>query len=177
MYKRNSIKKLGRKTAHRKSLIRNQLRSIIQSGKLKTSSVKAKVLKGELESILSRIKSSEEGDICLMRELVVLLGSKELARKTIEVGKKSDIKVCIKKVGFRVGDNSELSIVEILGFKTKVKDKKEAKDTKKVSSKENEKELPIEEDHKRGILNIGRKNIKDGVKPIKKERARSRAGI
>jgi ribosomal protein L17 len=42
MYKRKSIKKLGRTTSHRKALIKNQLRSVLSTGKVKTSTVKAR---------------------------------------------------------------------------------------------------------------------------------------
>ena len=56
MYKRKSIKKLGRTHSHRKALIKNLLRSILKSGYIQTSSVKAKVLRGELESIFNKVK-------------------------------------------------------------------------------------------------------------------------
>lgn len=173
MYKRNSIKKLGKKTSHRKALINNQLRSLMQSGKIRTSSVKAKVIKGEISSIFSKVRNSSEKDLSLYRSLLEVFGKKELVLKVFEIGKK-DSKVSIKKVGFRVGDNTEMSEVEILGFKSKPKVKKSTKVEKK---EEVEEEVKKEEVKKGGILNLGRKSVSKGVTTVKKERVRTRSGL
>jgi large subunit ribosomal protein L17 len=182
MYKRKSIKKLGRTTSHRKALIKNQLRSVLSSGKVKTSTVKAKVLKGELESMFNNIKKSKENDINLIRHLKEILGSDELVKKAIELGKKDGVKVSIKKVGFRDGDNTEMSVVEIEGFKTEQKKEvKKGKKKEKKEEKQEEQESVIEqkeiEEKKKGILNLGRKPVVQKTAPIKKERARTRSGL
>ncbi|HPP18378.1 MAG TPA: L17 family ribosomal protein [Candidatus Dojkabacteria bacterium] len=182
MYKRKSIKKLGRTASHRKALIKNQLRSVLSTGKIKTSTVKAKVLKGELESMFNNIKKSKENDINLIRQLKKILGSDELVKKAIELGKKDGVKVTIKKVGFRDGDNTEMSVVEIEGFKTE--QKKEVKKGKKKEEKE-EKQEELEnvieqkkvEEKKKGILNLGRKPAVQKTAPVKKERVRTRSGL
>ena len=176
MYKRNSIKKLGRKRSHRKALVRNLLRSIMQSGKVNTSSVKAKVLRGELTSILSKAKNSDEKDISLLRDMLTIFGNKELVKKVFEIAKKDSTKVSIKKVGFRAGDNTEMSLVEISGFKIKSKSKKQSKKEEK-EEKEEKVEIKKVEEKKRGILNLGRKNVSKEVTTVKKERARSRSGL
>jgi len=182
MYKRKSIKKLGRTTSHRKALIKNQLRSVLSTGKIKTSTVKAKVLKSELESMFNNIKKSKEDDINLIRQLKGILGSDELVKKAIELGKKDEVKVTIKKVGFRDGDNTEMSVVEIEGFKTE--QKKEVKKGKKKEKKEEEQEeleSVIEqkeiEEKKKGILNLGKKATVQKTAPVKKERVRTRSGL
>jgi len=176
MYKRNSIKKLGRKSSHRKALVKNLLRSIMQSGKVNTSSVKAKVLRGELTSILSKAKNSDEKDISLLRDMLTIFGNKELVKKVFEIAKKDSTKVSIKKVGFRAGDNTEMSLVEISGFKIKSKSKKQSKKEEK-EEKEEKVEIKKVEEKKRGILNLGRKNVSKEVTTVKKERARSRSGL
>ncbi|OGC47507.1 hypothetical protein A3J98_01445 [candidate division WS6 bacterium RIFOXYC1_FULL_33_10] len=175
MYKRNSVKKLGRKKSHRESLVRNLLRSAMLNGKVKTSSVKAKVLKGQLTSVFNKVRKSKEGDVRLIRDLMVTFGNMDLVKKVIEIAKKDTTKVTIKKIGFRAGDNTEVSLVEITGFKGKAKSKKGSK----VEKKEEEEvvEVKQEEEKKKGILNLGRKNISKGITPLKKERARSRSGL
>ena len=176
MYKRKKVKKLGRTTSHRKALIKNQLRSIMQSGKVRTSSVKAKVLKGELDSIFQKIRNTKEEDLILTRYLLKIFGDINLVKKVQEVGKISTSKITIKKIGYRVGDNTEMSIVEIAGFKSKVKPsiKTKASDEEKV---EDVVEPKQDGEKKKGILNLGRKSISKKIEPIKKERARSRSGI
>ena len=176
MYKRNSIKKLGRTSSHRKALIQNQLRSIITSGKVKTSSVKAKVLRGELESILNRVRVSSEGDLSLTRKLNEIFGNKDLVKKVMEIGRKTTAGITVKKVGFRIGDNTQMSVVEISGFKGKAKSAKG--DGKKGEKKEADVvETKVGEEKKKGILNLGKKAVSKKVEPLKRERARTRSGI
>ncbi len=176
MYKRNSIKKLGRTHSHRKALIQNQLRSILTNGKVKTSSVKAKVLRGELESVFNTIKLSKEGDLSLIRKLSDMFGNKDLIKKVMEIAKKETSKISIKKIGFRIGDNTEMSVVEIAGFKGKPKDKKKI-GTEKKEKEEEVIETKKDEEIKKGILNLGRKTLSKKIEPMKKERARSRSGL
>lgn len=179
MYKRINLKKLGRTHSHRKALKQNQVRSILESGKVRTSSVKAKVLRGELESLLNLVKVSKEGDISLIRRLHEVLGKDELVKRIFELGKKDSTKVTIKKIGYRVGDNTQESVVEISGFKSK-KDSVKKKSTKKVEKEEEKKEVVEKKEFKedkKGILNLGKKTVSKKVEPMKKERAKSRSGL
>jgi len=179
MYKRNSIKKLGRTHSHRKALIQNQLRSILKSGSVNTSSVKAKVLRGELESVFNKVRLSKDGDLVLTRELHKIFGDDSLVKKVFEIGKKEGSKITVKKIGFRAGDNTEISKVEITGFKVKPKSKKKGEDSKesKEVKKEIEKVVVKEPEEKKGILNLGRKSVSKKVEPMKRERARTRSGL
>lgn len=178
MYKRINLKKLGRTHSHRKALKQNQVRSILESGKVRTSSVKAKVLRGELESLLNLVKVSKEGDILVIRKLNEVLGKDELVKKIFELGKNDSTKVTVKKIGYRAGDNSQESIVEISGFKSK-KDLGKKKEGVKKVKKEEEKIVEKKEfkEEKRGVLNLGKKTVSKKIEPIKKERAKSRSGL
>lgn len=179
MYKRNSVKKLGRTHSHRKALIQNQARSIVSFGKVRTTSVRAKVLKAEIESLIEKVHASKDGDITLLRELNEILGKKDLVKGMLELGKKEDIKVSIKKIGFRPGDNTEMSTVEIIGFKAKEVGKKKTtkKDQKGEEKKEEIKETKIDGEKKKSIINLGKKDVTKKAEPIKKERARTRSGL
>jgi large subunit ribosomal protein L17 len=174
MYKRVKTKKLGRTHSHRKALVLNMLRSIVKSGSVKTTTPKAKVLKNEVESLLAKVKNTKDGDLALRRKLQTILGDSESVKKLLEV---KDTSVVVKKVGFRSGDNSEISVVEIKGLKGK---KAKVSGKKEVSKKDvevEEKTVPsIEEPKKRNILDLGRKSVKKATS-IKKERAKSRSGL
>ena len=102
-------KKLGRKASHRKSLRYNLIRSLVRSGKVETTSVKAKVLKSDFESLVNSIK---DFDVNTTRKLMTVLGSKDLVAKL--KGWDQPISVRIRKIGFRDGDNAEMSRVTIL---------------------------------------------------------------
>ncbi len=179
MYKRINLKKLGRTHSHRKALKQNQLRSILESGKVRTSSVKAKVLRGELESLLNLVKVTKEGDLSLIKRLNQILGKQALVKRVMELGKKESTKVTIKKVGYRVGDNSEESVVEIVGFNGKKEDAKKKvvkKDQKEKKKEEIEEKKEVIEKRK-SFANLGTKSVSKKVEPLKKERAKSRSGL
>jgi len=176
MHKRIATKKLGRKTSHRKALIFNQLRSLVESGKIRTTSPKAKVMKGQIESLISKVRTTKDGDLNLRRRLQIVFGNTELVNRFIDIAKKDDTKVTLKKMGFRAGDNAEVSSLEIKGLKVKeVKKVTKAK----VEPKEVEDKKPvIDEEKKRGILDFGgKKSVTKGVAPVSKERAKSRSGL
>lgn len=139
MYKRVKLKKLGRKRSHRVSLIQNQMRTLFNTGILKTTTTKAKAVKSVTQSLLSDIEGGEI-DLATRRKLKKVLGSKELIEKAINYVKNEESGVRIRKVGFRAGDNAQMSRIELIGFEGKrkrkvVKKDKEEKETKPQESK------------------------------------------
>lgn len=174
MHKRAKTKKLGRTHSHRKALVMNMLRSVVKNGSVKTTTPKAKVLKNEIESLLSKVKNSNEGDLSLRRKLQEILGDTAMVKKLLEV---KDTSVVVKKVGFRDGDNSEMSVIEIEGLKVKKAKSTIKKKAEKKEIEEVEKSTTIaEEPKRRNILDLGKKSVKE-VASVKKERAKSRSGL
>jgi len=174
MYKRRKIKKLGRTKTHRKSLINNQLKTLFEFGYVRTTTPKAKVLRTNAESLIS--KSSDT--LSFNRTILDILGKKDLVKKFTEYSKGEKKGVKIIKLGFRPGDMSEMSRVELIGFKKakRSESKKEGKKeeiTKEVVNKKKEKRNIIEE--------ITKRAPKVAVKKVdsipKKERAKSRSGL
>ena len=177
MYKRVKTKKLGRTASHRKALILNQVRSLIESGSVKTTTPKAKILRNEVESLIAKVKNTKDGDLSLRRRLQVVLGNSELVKRFLQAAKSSSVSVTLKKVGFRDGDNSEVSIVEVKGLKVKKSKVSGKKETEKKEIEVEEKKAPVQEESmKRNILNLGKKSVKEAA-TIKKERAKSRSGL
>ena len=176
MNKRTSGAKLGRKKSCREALIRNQMRSLFRSGFIVTTTPKAKALKSEVESFLSKIK---EDSLETKRKMHSTLGDSSLVEKASELVKKGENKVGIIKIGFRDGDNAETSKVTLLGFEDLFGKKKKRKTGKKEEKKKGETEYVEEKkDDKvleKGQADKGKLNIKE--KFLSKERARSRSGI
>lgn len=170
MYKRMGIKKLGRKKAHRESLIRNQMRGLFTTGALRTTTPKAKVMKSKAQSLIAQMKK-EEITLERRRRLQTMFGNTELVQKAIKYSKKTNTGVSIVKVGFRAGDNAEMSRIELIGFKTKKK-------TKKVVKKEEEVKDIVDKDINKDIAKRKVSKIrKTKVRTVKKERAKSRSGL
>ncbi len=176
MNKRISGAKLGRKKSCREALIRNQMRSLFMNGFIVTTTPKAKALKSEVESFLSKMK---EDSLHNKRKMYSVLGKTSLVDKASELVKKGETKIGIIKVGFRDGDNAETSKVTLLGFENLFGKKKKSQIGKKEEKKKGETEFVEEKkDDKileKGQTDKGKLNIKDRF--VSKERARSRSGI
>ncbi len=180
MNKRTSGAKLGRKKSGREALIRNQIRSLFTYGFLVTTTPKAKALKSEVESFLSK---TSEDSLQTQRTLYSVLGNASLVQKASKLLKEGENKVGIIKVGFRDGDNAETSKVSLLSYedvfgkkkksvRSKKKDKKEEKKKGETEFVEEKKDDKVVE---KGEVDKSKLNIKDRF--INKERARSRSGI
>lgn len=170
MYKQIKKKKLGRKKSHRESLIRNLVRSLFNNNYIVTTTPKAKVLKQKASSLIEKGKNPKD-TLSFRRELDVILGGEELVKKYFDYIKKDNIGVGFVRVGFRDGDNAEVSRVFLLGL-----DKKKKKVSKE--DKEEEKHEKQEGDIQKRRIELDVDKRVDKTAVIKKtERARSRAGI
>lgn len=185
MRKRNSIKKLGRKVQHRKSLIRNQLDILFSKGILNTTSVKAKVIKKEAETLIG--EANKRG-VESFNSIRFFQNKLNLRESIINLGKyvKGDKKaVKIVKTGFRKGDNAETSQLLLVDFERiiekkvkKIKDKKE-QEKKDVNENINEESKEKLNKPKKDEDNIAKRFSKSISKTLggNKERARSRSGL
>ena len=175
MRKRNAVKKLGRKSSNRKSLIKSQLITLFTNGKLETTSVKAKVMKANAQSIIESVKNSTDA-LALYRSLFSTFCSTTVVSKTQKYVAEATAGVKIVKVGFRKGDNAELSELTLIDF-TKVFPKKDKKNLKTTDSKiegSSKADKSVKKDS-----NITEKISKTLTQTFtgKKERARSRSGL
>ncbi len=170
MYKRNKVKKLGRTRSHREALISNQLKTLFEYGYVKTTTPKAKVLKTRADRLISKYSDS----LSFRREIGEILGSKKLVDLYIKYAKKESKGVKILKVGFRPGDMSEVSRVELLNFKEKKIAKQES--VEKKEKKEKKKESNKAVDQKILSRNKQKVSVKKNMR-VSKERAKSRSGL
>ncbi len=168
MYKRVKKVKLGRKVAHRESLRRNLLRSLFEKNSLVTTTPKAKVLKNDAMSLIS--KGVKGSSLDFTREMMNILGNKELVRKFNEYVKKDEIGVEIVKIGFRSGDNAEKSRVVLKGTQKK----------KKIVKKEKEQDIEEKKDERKS-MNVHKvdnnKKIDKTAVMKKTARANTRSGL
>lgn len=169
MYKGVKKAKLGRKASGRKLLIINLERALFTNGQIVTTTPKAKVLKSKVERLVSRLKDTKNV-LVLRRELKKILGSDVLVTKALEYGKGERVGVIIRKVGFRKGDNAEVSRVQLIGMEKK---KKVVKRGKKEDKKKKEPKVDVKELERKSE----QKSIDKNTVVKKKERAKSRSGL
>jgi large subunit ribosomal protein L17 len=109
---------LGRKTAHRKSMLSNMASSLIQHKRIATTLAKAKALQVYVEPILTK---SKEDTTHSRRVVFSLLQNKEIVTELFkEVAEKIANRpggyTRILRTGFRLGDNAEMCIIELVDY-------------------------------------------------------------
>ena len=132
-------RKLGRKIANRKSLMRNLAASLVLFEKVDTTEAKAK----EVRSVVERlIAISKKQDLASYRHLLSFFYDENAAKKVyVELSKRYEDRTSgflrLYHIGNRLGDNSRMMRMELV-------DRKVFAPVKKVKSKE-ETELSAED--------------------------------
>lgn len=109
---------LGRKTAHRRSMLSNMACSLIEHKRINTTVAKAKALKQFLEPLVTRAK---EDTTHSRRVVFSTLGNKYAVTELFrEVGPKVATRnggyTRIIRTGNRLGDNAEMCMIELVDF-------------------------------------------------------------
>jgi large subunit ribosomal protein L17 len=114
----NTNNSLGRKTAHRKAMLSNMAVSLILYKRIKTTTAKAKALRGFIEPILT--KSKEDSTHARRLAFNSLQNKGAVTELFKEVSPKiTDRKggyTRILKLGTRAGDAAELCYIELVDF-------------------------------------------------------------
>lgn len=127
---------LGRKTAHRKAMLSNMATSLILHKRISTTLAKAKELKKYLEPLVTRAKEDTTHN---RRMTFSYLRSKEAIIELFggiieKVATRPGGYTRIIKTGFRLGDNAEMCIIELVDYnELMLKDSKPAKKTTRRS--------------------------------------------
>ncbi len=116
MRHRKKVVKLGRKAEHRKMMIRNLVTSLLKYERIETTTAKAKAMRPWVDKIINLAK---KGDLSSKRRVFSYLTDKEVAYKIIREASerykdRNSGYTRIYRVGFRRGDNAELSIIELV---------------------------------------------------------------
>lgn len=180
MYKRNGIKKLGRTKSHRDALIKNQIRSLLKAGSLKTTTPKAKVLRQKVSKFINKAVRISENKVIFNRTVEEYIGKGVEKTNLQKVLDSKDFSVSMVKIGFRDGDNAEVTRVSLPALmKTKKKVTKSAqKDDDKKGGKKKTKS-DNKDDSRKSFTNTEKKTKKevDTKGHAEGPRARSRSGL
>ena len=109
--------KLSRDSAHRKSLLRNLSRELIEHERIKTSQAKAKAVKPEVEKLITLAKA---GDLHARRQALSALGQDRfLVHKLFEeiaprYAERPGGYTRIVKLGPRRSDSTEMVLLELV---------------------------------------------------------------
>lgn len=130
-------RKLGVTTKHRKSMLRNMVTDLFRNERLKTTDTRAKEIRRVAEKIITMAK---EGSLHKRRLAGAYVRDKEVLKKLFdELGQKFKDRpggyTRITKLGFRKGDNTPISVIELVEEEYKPSKKKKTAPKKKTTPK------------------------------------------
>jgi len=108
--------KLSRDAAHRKALMRNLCREMIQHERIQTSQAKAKAVKPQLEKLITLGK---RGGLAARRQAIAELRDVAMVKKLFEVlgpryKEREGGYTRVLKAGFRYGDSAARAVIEFV---------------------------------------------------------------
>lgn len=127
------VNHLGRKTAHRKAMLSNMACSLIEHKRINTTVAKAKALRGFVEPLLTKAKTDSTHS---RRTVFSYLGNKEVVAELFrEVAPKIADRpggyTRIIRTGYRLGDNAEMCMIELVDFNEIYTNEKAKKTTRR----------------------------------------------
>ena len=116
MRHRNGLRKLNRTSEHRQAMLRNMCVSLLQHESIKTTVPKAKELRRVVEPLITLAKVSS---VANRRLAFARLRDRDIVTKLFnELGPRFQTRpggyTRILKMGFRVGDNAPMALVELV---------------------------------------------------------------
>lgn len=111
-----TLRKLGRPTAHRKAMLRNQVTSLLRSGRIETTVTRAKETQRMAEKMITLGK---RGDLHARRQVLAYVYDEDVVKKLFDevapkYAERNGGYTRVLKVGPRRGDGSEMAIIELV---------------------------------------------------------------
>lgn len=137
----SKLPKLNRDSNSRKSLFREQLKSLIEHGKLTTTVTKAKIIKRLFDKLAAK---ATQGTLASRRNVIATLGNPKSANRLVDAiipvmgGRKSGF-TTIQKVSVQKGDATSIATLTLMAMPPVLEKKVKAapvKETKKVVKKD-----------------------------------------
>ncbi len=110
------LRKLGRQSAHRKSMLRNQVTSLLRSGRIETTYTRAKETQRMTEKMITLGK---RGDLHARRQALAYIFDEDVVTELFEeIAPKYEERkggyTRVLKLGPRRGDAAEMAIIELV---------------------------------------------------------------
>jgi large subunit ribosomal protein L17 len=119
--------KLGRNTAHRRSLLRNLVTSLIMENRIETTIPKAKAMRPHVEKMITLGK---RGDLAARRQAAAYLMTDEAVKVLFDkvaprYGDRNGGYLRIIRSGWQRGDGADKAFVELLGTEKELDEKRQ----------------------------------------------------
>jgi large subunit ribosomal protein L17 len=145
--------KLGRNTAHRRSLLRNLVTSLILEERVETTVPKAKAMRPHVEKMITLGK---RGDLAARRQALAYLMTGTAVEKLFETigprfGDRQGGYLRIVRTGFQKGDGAEKAFIELLGSEKIIDEKRQKRAEARAKRAEEAKKAMAEAEVQGGI--------------------------
>jgi len=129
----NKVNNLGRKSAHRKAMLSNMACSLIQHKRINTTVAKAKALRGYVEPLLTKAKTDSTHS---RRTVFSYLQNKDIVSELFrevapKIANREGGYTRIIRTGYRLGDNAEMCMIELVDFNEIYTNEKAKKTTRR----------------------------------------------
>lgn len=131
-------RKLNRNASHRKAMMANMATSLLDKGRIETTSPKAKEMKSFVEKLIT---FSKKGDLHSRRMAARVIKNETVLKKLFDKigpefsGRNGGYTRVLKLEKRRKGDAAEMSIIELVGYTPKPKVKKDKKENASALTK------------------------------------------
>ena len=110
------LRKLGRPTAHRKAMLRNQVTSLLRSGRIETTVTRAKETQRMAEKMITLGK---RGDLHARRQVLAYVFDEDVTTSLFseiapKYAERNGGYTRVLKLGPRRGDGAEMAIIELV---------------------------------------------------------------
>ncbi len=155
-------RKLGRTSAHRRSMLRGMVTYLLENGSIETTLMKAKEVRGEAEKLITLGKKNTLATrraalAYITKEAVVSKLFNTIAPKYMD---RSGGYTGVYKLGPRRGDGAEMALIKLIGEGEEIKDDKNKKETKQKKVKKAKKENKENKENKESKENIKNQEAK-----------------
>ncbi len=119
--------KLGRKTPHRRALLRNLVTSVLMEDRVETTLTKAKAVRPHVEKMITLGK---KGDLHSRRMALSFMMTRESVTRLFDTvaprySERTGGYLRIIRTGFRKGDGGETAMIELLGAEQVLDEKRQ----------------------------------------------------
>lgn len=134
-------RKLGRTSAHRRSMLRGMVTYLLENGTIETTLMKAKEVRSEAEKMITLGKKNT---LATRRAALAYITKEDVVSKLFnsiapKYSERSGGYTSIYKLGPRRGDGAEMALIKLIGEAEEHKDVKKDKDQEKKDKKAQDK--------------------------------------
>jgi len=161
-----SVRKLGRKTDHRRAMLRGMTTLLLDKGRIETTVWRAKELKRTADKMIT---VGKKNTLAAKRAALAYITKEDVVKKLFDqiapsFEDRQGGYTRVLKLGPRRGDGAEMAIIELVNYTPKEKGKKDKKAKETKEKKDDKKDTKDSKDAKSAAKKPAAKTVKETKK-------------